>query len=104
TSNDKVVFEGKYFNLRVDPIYPKPKPIPIWIGGSHSQRVYERVAKYGEGLVTGGSPQEFQESMNKITALLGKYGRQSVKVKLGRQTFLCLAKTNDQAKHLTNYT
>lgn len=51
-SNRKVVFERKYFKVKADPIYPKPRPIPIWMGGSHSHRVYERVAKYGEGLLT----------------------------------------------------
>jgi alkanesulfonate monooxygenase SsuD/methylene tetrahydromethanopterin reductase-like flavin-dependent oxidoreductase (luciferase family) len=42
--------------------------------------------------------------MNKITELLREHGRRSVRVKLGRQTFLCLANTNEEAKHLTNYT
>ncbi|MFH0848011.1 MAG: LLM class flavin-dependent oxidoreductase [archaeon] len=104
TSDKKIDFKGKYFNCQVEPIYPKPKDMPIWIGGGNNQIVYERVAKYADGLHGNGTPQEMRKSLDRITEALVRFGRRGTTIKIGRQTFLCLAETNEEARRLTEYT
>ncbi|MPZ24623.1 MAG: LLM class flavin-dependent oxidoreductase, partial [Dehalococcoidia bacterium] len=55
-SEDKVSFEGKYYNYKDVTISPKPKqqPLPVWIGGS-SEAAIERTAKLGTGWLSGSA-------------------------------------------------
>ncbi len=105
SSDKEVKFEGKYFKCDVAPLNPKPKNMPIWIAGGHNELSYERVAKYGEGFFPGGGTlQQFQDSVKGINAALERHGRKGSPVAIGRQTFLCLAKTSDEARRLSKYT
>ena len=47
-STDEYAYEGLTFSARGQTANPKPKNVPIWIGGN-SRVVRERVARYGDG-------------------------------------------------------
>jgi len=99
-------FEGKYLKLPKSSFYPKPsKKLPIWIGGSFHDKVFERLVKYGDGFTPGTMPADaFDEGIPRMRKYLTSHGRNPDDLEIGAQTFLCLMKDKEEAQRLSHYT
>ena len=99
-------FEGKFLKLPKAGFYPKPsKKLPIWIGGSFHDKVFERLVKYGDGFTPGTMPADaFEEGIPRMRKYLTSHGRNPDELEVGAQTFLCLMKNKDEAHQLSKYT
>ncbi|KYH39490.1 MAG: F420-dependent oxidoreductase, partial [Candidatus Bathyarchaeota archaeon B63] len=80
-SQEKATFEGKYYQVREAPFWPKPvqKPHPpIWFGGS-SEAILDAAARYGEGLfpLTDMQPEELVGLHRRLMGLGGRYMREN---------------------------
>jgi alkanesulfonate monooxygenase SsuD/methylene tetrahydromethanopterin reductase-like flavin-dependent oxidoreductase (luciferase family) len=72
-SQEKATFEGKYYQVREAPFWPKPvqKPHPpVWFGGS-SDDILRATARYGEGLfpLTDMQPDKLEELHRRLVDL-----------------------------------
>jgi alkanesulfonate monooxygenase SsuD/methylene tetrahydromethanopterin reductase-like flavin-dependent oxidoreductase (luciferase family) len=98
-------FSGKFVSFPELEFYPKPKNLPIWIASGMNPIGYERVAKYGDGWLPGsGSPESFAKAIPALDEHMKKHDRSVDELDIGRQTFLCIGKTADQARKATEYT
>jgi probable F420-dependent oxidoreductase len=75
-TNRLVTFEGEFDRIVGAGIAPLPvsQPIPIWIGG-FSPRTLVRVARLGDGWVTGTNPVSAVEGMRVVRATAEGIGR-----------------------------
>lgn len=78
-AEEKVDFDGKYFQRTNTGILPKPvqsPSIPIWIAAGDNETALRRVARLGDGWVTTeGSLAEFTRQRKMIDDFAKKYGR-----------------------------
>jgi probable F420-dependent oxidoreductase len=76
-TEDKVNFDGEFFQLNEATIAPKPvqKPIPLWIGGVAPAAV-ERTAKWATGWQAGiETPEQIKPVVDAIKARATELGR-----------------------------
>lgn len=76
-TEDKVCFEGKFFQYKEACIEPKPiqQPLPLWIGGN-SKAAIKRTARLGSGWIGGvASPLEVKTVIDGIKEESKKIGR-----------------------------
>lgn len=83
-SEKRPEFEGAF--TKFGPVGFEPKPvnghIPIWVGG-HSQKAYERTAKYGDAWHAAfGSPEDIKEQWLGVTGECEKLGRDPSEIEL----------------------
>ncbi|MCB1745527.1 MAG: LLM class flavin-dependent oxidoreductase [Gammaproteobacteria bacterium] len=74
---EKVTYEGKYFQYRDATIAPRPvqQPLPLWIGGN-SQAAIKRTARLGTGWIGGiASPDDVRTVIAGIKAEAARLGR-----------------------------
>ena len=97
-SGEKTIsYKGNYISISDLDFYPRPKNLPIWIGGT-SSKAYERIAKYGTGWLAGGeSPEDYRTALPELGEKLKNYNRTLEEIELGHQTFLRLGSTTDNA-------
>lgn len=77
-TDDTPSFDGEFVSF--PPIYCNPKPVQpggpeIWIGG-YGEAAYDRVARYGVGLVGGGTPEEVAKRTADLQARARDLGRE----------------------------
>jgi alkanesulfonate monooxygenase SsuD/methylene tetrahydromethanopterin reductase-like flavin-dependent oxidoreductase (luciferase family) len=90
-------FKGNFISISDLDFNPRPKNVPIWIGGT-SSKAYQRIAKYAVGWLGGGeSPEDYQKSLLELSDELKKYSRSLSEIDVGRQTFLRIGKSVDEA-------
>ena len=96
-----VSFQGEFVSLPGTEFYPKPKNMPIWIGGAANRFAYERIAKYGNGWFGGGdSPDDYIKARTGLDRYMKKYRRSVEEIEVGEQTFLRLGSDTDDARAL----
>jgi alkanesulfonate monooxygenase SsuD/methylene tetrahydromethanopterin reductase-like flavin-dependent oxidoreductase (luciferase family) len=87
---------------------PKPRNLPIWIAGTAIAAVYERIAKYGDGWLiswrTSVTPDGCRKELPMLNSHMQKYNRNVSELEIGRLTFLCVGKTNAEARRNAEYT
>ncbi|MGE0486473.1 MAG: LLM class flavin-dependent oxidoreductase [Gammaproteobacteria bacterium] len=74
---EKVTYEGKYFQYRDATIAPRPvqQPLPLWIGGN-SEAAIKRTARLGTGWIGGiASPDDVRTVIAGIKAEAARLGR-----------------------------
>jgi alkanesulfonate monooxygenase SsuD/methylene tetrahydromethanopterin reductase-like flavin-dependent oxidoreductase (luciferase family) len=72
-----VTFEGQWHHIPDAGVEPRPVhgSIPIWFGG-HDDRVLQRMARLGDGWMTGfRKPEDAAEAMEKLSGYLDQNGR-----------------------------
>jgi probable F420-dependent oxidoreductase len=77
-SGEPVEFSGKFYNVDVGAIGPRPKQshIPIWFGGS-AESALRRIVRHGDGFIgsSSGGPEGFKANWEKITRMAEGAGR-----------------------------
>jgi probable F420-dependent oxidoreductase len=74
---EKVTYEGKYFQYRDATIAPRPvqQPLPLWIGGN-SEAAIKRTARLGSGWIGGiASPDDVRTVIAGIKTEAARLGR-----------------------------
>ena len=106
---EKVSYEGRYFQFKDLTIGPRPvQPhLPIWIGASGSEGLAEgtlrRTAKYGDGFFpTETSQAEFKRVQPRIREMAASHGRDPDSIGWGLLTWLCFGDNVEQANRTTN--
>lgn len=92
-------FEGSYYRLVRAPFAPKhsgPAPIPIMIGGGGERRTLRTLARYGDIMNVGGSPEEFAAKIDVLNEHCAAVGRDPSEI--SKTAFLILALQDDEAK------
>ncbi len=96
-SEGPVSFRGDYVQISDLDFNPRPKSMPIWVGGT-SSKAYERIARYATGWLAGGeAPEDFEKSVPELSEVLKRYNRSLSHIDIGRQTFLKLGNSTDEA-------
>jgi alkanesulfonate monooxygenase SsuD/methylene tetrahydromethanopterin reductase-like flavin-dependent oxidoreductase (luciferase family) len=104
SSNGGENFQGEFISVTADMLSPRPtSKIPIWIGGSLSEKVFDRVASYGDGLITMADPEKYHREIPTLRKVLRSAGRDD-EIELGTQTFMCLMKNREEAMARSRYT
>jgi probable F420-dependent oxidoreductase len=76
-SEERVTFQGRYYQYREARIEPKPvqQPLPLWIGGD-SPAAIRRTARYGTGWLAGlATPERVAPVVAAIKAAAAEAGR-----------------------------
>jgi len=77
-SGDAVQHKGKFYDVEVGPIGPRPVQahIPIWFGGS-AEPALRRIVRLGDGFIgsSSGGPGAFKENWAKIQEMAHAAGR-----------------------------
>ncbi len=104
--NQESSFDGRFLKLPSLESHPRPsRKLPIWIGGSFHEKVFQRVLKYGDGFMPGTMPADaFEEGIPRLKEYLKKNNRNPDELEIGAQTFLCMSKSKEEAEKLSHYT
>jgi probable F420-dependent oxidoreductase len=80
-------FEGKYVRFQGE-FFPKPTVAPIWIVGGFAEASLRRVAKYGNGWVPVGTPEQLQSGLALVRSYQKELGRIPENFECGPQAFI----------------
>ena len=99
-------FEGEFHSFGESEFLPKPtEKLPIWLGGSFSEVVMGRVARYGDGFLAGTVfPEGVRDGIVAMKEYLRAHGRDPGKVEFGSQTFMCLMNDASEARRRSRLT
>jgi alkanesulfonate monooxygenase SsuD/methylene tetrahydromethanopterin reductase-like flavin-dependent oxidoreductase (luciferase family) len=101
----QVSFKGDFIEFPLSEFYPKPsKKIPIWIGGSFIEPVFERLLKYGDGFLPTGGFEAYQNGISRLNSYFRAHGRSMSQLQVGTQTFMCLMKDGEAAREKSRRT
>lgn len=105
-TEDKPVFQGKYYSINEASCNPKPiqKPHPpIWIGTlTGGKLMFETIAKYADGWVIGSwflpSTEEYKQKIERLTLHCSKAGRELKSLKKALGVSCILAENKKRVK------
>ena len=106
-----VQYEGRFYQLDVGPVSPRPAQprIPIWFGGS-AESALKRIGRLADGYIggSGGGPPGFRATWEKIGRYAEAAGRDPGSIAPAALIYACI--DNDRARaqelataHLLNY-
>jgi alkanesulfonate monooxygenase SsuD/methylene tetrahydromethanopterin reductase-like flavin-dependent oxidoreductase (luciferase family) len=102
-TEDRVTFDGRFFELRNATMAPKPKQRPhppLWFGGHHPDAL-ARAAGLGTGFIGAGvaSTSEFAGQVRALGPALAKAGRDPATFAIGKRVYLAIDR--DRARALS---
>jgi alkanesulfonate monooxygenase SsuD/methylene tetrahydromethanopterin reductase-like flavin-dependent oxidoreductase (luciferase family) len=101
SSQDKSVsYKGTYVQFNGIEMFPRTK-IPMWLGGKFVRPTMERVAKFGDGFIPSGNPQDFTDGLSKLDVILAEHGRKRTELELAAEPMVCIAKTDEEARSIS---
>ncbi len=104
-SQNQGSFKGRFIEFSNDNFMPRPsRKLPIWIGGSFSERVFTRIAKFGNGFLTSGGPEAFEDGIRRLGETMKTYNRRVSEVEVGSETFMCLMDDREKAESRASHT
>lgn len=97
-SQDEASFKGRYYEFQGVSLHPRPvqQPFPIHISGDHPD-TYRRIARWGSGMFTRGTPEEVRKTCETLRPLLEEYGRDPSEIKVTVTTAMSIARTHEKA-------
>ena len=98
-TNGPVNFEGKYYKLDNAPFAPRTSqagPIPVMVAGGGEKRTLRTLAKYGDIMNVGGTPEEFAHKIDVLNQHCADVGRDPSEIT--KTAFSVLALQDDEAK------
>jgi F420-dependent oxidoreductase-like protein len=98
-SDGPVNYSGRYYRLDHAPFAPRrggSNPIPIMVGGGGERRTLRTLAKYGDIMNLGGSPEEFARKIDVLNEHCAEVGRDPSEIT--KTAFAILALQDDEAK------
>ncbi|MBI4525620.1 MAG: LLM class flavin-dependent oxidoreductase [Deltaproteobacteria bacterium] len=97
---DRVSFEGKFFNVRNLTLGPRPIQSPhppIWMGGT-AETVLKRVGRLANGYICGSSAiQDFSTLWEKIASAAIEVGRDPQEIEKAALTFIAIDENKGRA-------
>jgi F420-dependent oxidoreductase-like protein len=94
-----VNFDGQYYKLDNAPFAPRTSqagPIPVMVAGGGEKRTLRTLAKYGDIMNVGGSPEEFARKIDILNQHCADVGRDPAAIT--KTAFCILALQDDEAK------
>jgi probable F420-dependent oxidoreductase len=96
-------YEGRFYDLDVGPVGPKPVQlrIPIWFGGS-VESALRRIGRIGDGYIggSGGGPDGFRASWEKIRRYAEAEGRDPQSITPAALIYACVDEDRARAEEL----
>ncbi len=77
-SGHPVKFSGRFYNVDVGPVGPKPShPLPIWLGGGATESALKRIGRLADGYIasSSGGPNGFRANWDKVRGYAQQAGR-----------------------------
>jgi F420-dependent oxidoreductase-like protein len=99
TAEGPVDYNGKYYSLDNAPFAPLSggaSHIPIMIGGGGEKRTLKTLAKYGDIMNAGGSPEEFAAKIDVLNRHCADVGRNPAEI--SKTAFIILALQDNELK------
>jgi len=99
TAGGPVDYTGRYYRLDKAPFAPRTSGqthIPIMIGGGGEKRTLRTLARYGDIMNVGGTPEEFAAKNGVLNRHCADVGRNPSEIT--RTAFIILALQDDEAK------
>jgi alkanesulfonate monooxygenase SsuD/methylene tetrahydromethanopterin reductase-like flavin-dependent oxidoreductase (luciferase family) len=98
-SDGPVDFNGRYYKLDRAPFAPRAggsSRIPIMVGGGGEKRTLRTLARYGDILNVGGTPEQFAAKIDVLNRHCVDVGRDPAEIT--RTAFIVLALQDDEVK------
>ena len=92
----EITFKGKYAEFSGE-FYPKATKLSIWIAGGFNLSGLKRAAQFADGWLPVGTPEQLRDGLNIIKDFQKEYGRTSIDLENGPETFACIAETSAKA-------
>lgn len=92
-SGQPVKFSGRFYNIDVGPIGPRPaSPVPIWLGGGGSDSALKRIGRMADGYIasSSGGPGGFRDKWDAIQRYTEQAGRDPASVYAGALIYVCV--------------
>ena len=99
TADGPVDFNGKYYRLDKAPFAPRAggsSHIPIMVGGAGERRTLRTLAKFGDIMNVGGTPEEFAAKIDVLNRHCADVGRNPAEI--SKTAFIILALQDDELK------
>lgn len=96
-------FNGDRITIRGAEYFPKPQGLPLWIAGT-SPAALRRVAKFGQGWLPGGTPEEIEAAVQALAPVMETHGRSVDQIERGLEIFTALAATTPAAAEIAEAT
>ena len=94
-----VDFDGTYYKLDKAPFAPRAggsSPIPIMVGGGGEKRTLRTLAKYGDMMNVGGTPEQFAAKIDILNQHCADVGRDPAEI--SKTAFIVVAQMDDEMK------
>jgi len=98
-AEEPVDFSGRYYRLDKAPFAPRQggaKPVPIMVGGGGEKRTLRTLAKFGDIMNVGGTPEEFARKVEVLNRHCEAVGRDPAEIT--RTAFIIVALQDDEMK------
>jgi alkanesulfonate monooxygenase SsuD/methylene tetrahydromethanopterin reductase-like flavin-dependent oxidoreductase (luciferase family) len=100
----KTEFQGSRVRITGAEYFPKPRELPLWIGGM-SPQAFRRIALHAQGWLPGGmTPAEYAASFDALDAEMGRHDRKARDVERGNEIFTAIAATDAAALEIARAT
>ncbi len=94
-----VDYDGKYYKLDKAPFAPRAggsSPIPVMVAGGGEKRTLRTLAKYGDMMNVGGSPEQFSAKIDILNQHCADVGRDPSEIV--KTAFIVVAQMDDEIK------
>lgn len=100
-SEEKVTYQGRFYNLRDETMVPKPvqQPLPVWMGVGHPNAV-KRTAALADGWMGSGGSRiaDFAASVPLLKAALAERGRDPENFPISKRLFMAVDERAEVAR------
>jgi len=94
-SGQPVKFSGRFYNIDVGPIGPKPlsgSTLPIWLGGGSTESALKRIGRIADGYIasSSGGPGDFRDKWDAIQQYAEQAGRDPASIYPAGLIYICV--------------
>jgi alkanesulfonate monooxygenase SsuD/methylene tetrahydromethanopterin reductase-like flavin-dependent oxidoreductase (luciferase family) len=104
-SGQPVQFAGRFYNIDVGPIGPKPlsQPLPVWLGGGGSEPALKRIGRIADGYIasSSGGPGGFRDKWDAVLRYAEQAGRDPASLEAGALIYVCVDDDAARAEEIT---
>ena len=105
-SGQPVKFSGRFYNVDVDPIGPRPlsgPSLPVWLGGGGSESALKRIGRVADGYIasSSGGPGGFRDKWDAIRHYAEQAGRDPASLAVAALIYVCVDDDVARAEEIT---
>ncbi len=101
-TEERVDFDGEYYQLRQAPMEPKPvqSPIPLMIGGGGEKRTLRTVARFANEWNVWGAPDDLRHKISVLESHCADIGRDPAEIRKSAAALMIMTDSEEAAAKL----